>query len=102
MAHGLYGHDEDGKPIWDDCPGCGYAPGPGEDGLCSACKAEEQAGLAGGTHVTRVVSVDLDYASNRQTLVLRSDDGWTCSLRMDGAVDHHEESEEVIITIGPG
>jgi hypothetical protein len=83
---------------WDDCPSCGYAPGLGDDGLCSACKAEEL--RDSDSHVTRVVSVDLDYASNRQTLVCRSDDGWTCSLRMDGAVDHHEEGEEVIITIG--
>lgn len=46
MTHGLYGHDEDGRPIWDDCPGCGYAPGRGDDGLCSSCAAELEKALA--------------------------------------------------------
>jgi hypothetical protein len=44
--YGLYGYDEDGAPMWDDCPGCGYAPGSREDGLCSACAAEAEGGEA--------------------------------------------------------
>lgn len=51
--------------------------------------------------LTRVLSVQCDYVSNQQKLVLTDvqDSNWTMILEMSGAVDHHYAGEEVIVTI---